>query len=292
MAFDIDSISTKAVHNPPMMIVASKEKMGKTSFAAGDRVENGVIVEYGLNKPIILWLKGEQGADSIPVAKNKTAISSYEELMDALGWLAKEEHSFETVVIDSLTTFTELIKEKIMTEQPKDFPTDFSYMSFDNGPKAAVKYHREIINALTWLRDNKKMTVIVTVHIKSSPKTVNDPEKGSFDQWTADIANSTWNIYARSFDLICYADTKDIVNNVDVGMVKGQKQQGRVVSLNNGERFLFTKKTLAHPSGGRGMYGHLPSEIPFDWYSFQNAIAETIAKLNNNNNNKTNKENN
>lgn len=287
MAFNLESISTDAVHKPPMMIVAAKEKMGKTSFAAGDRVENGNIVEYGINKPIILWLKGEQGADSIPVAKNKSAIGSYEDLMDALAWLAKEDHSFETVVLDSLTTFTEIVKEKVMSENSKDFPTDFSYMQFDNGPKAAAKYHRDIIQALTWLRDNKNMSVIVTVHIKSSPKTVNDPERGSFDQWTADISNSTWNIYARSFDLICYADTKDIVNSVDVGMVKGQKQQGRIVSLNNGERFLFTKKTLAHPSGGRGIYGHLPPEIPFDWASFQNAIAETIAKLNNN----TNKEN-
>lgn len=112
MAFDLNSISTKATHKPPMILLVAKEKMGKSSFCAGSRVENGNIVEWGLNKPIILWTKGEEGVSHIPVAKNNEAISTYEGMMEALGFLATGEHDFETVAIDSLTTFCEIIKNR------------------------------------------------------------------------------------------------------------------------------------------------------------------------------------
>ena len=281
MAFDINSISSKAVHKPPTMLIVAKEKMGKTSFCAGSRVENGKVVEYGLNKPIILWLKGEQGAADIPVAKNNDAISSYDELMEALAWLAKNDHSFETVAVDSLTTLCEIVVKKVVADHP-DLCEKSTFDRFGNGNKLAVPLHRSICEALTWLRDNKNMTVIVTAHIKNNTKQVNDPERGSYDSWVADIPDAVWSVYSREFDFIGYADTKDIVTSTDVGF--GNKQ-GRAVSVGNGQRFLFTKKTLSHPSGGRGIYGHLPAEIPFDWWSFQNAIAETIKTTPSNTNN-------
>ena len=276
MAFDLNSISTKAVHKPPMILLVAKEKTGKSSFCAGSRVENGNIVEWGINHPIILWTKGEEGVSHIPVAKNNSAISTYEEMMDALAFLATGEHSFETVAVDSLTTFCEIIKKKVQADEPK-LASDHAYDQYGAGNKIAAGYHRAICDALTYLRDNRNMTVIVTAHIKHNPKTVADPEKGTYDSWMADIPDAVYSIYSRSFDVIAYADTADITKEADIGM--GNKQ-GRIVSLNGGERYLFFKKTLAHPSGGRGIYGHLPDKIPFDWASFQNAIAETISKMN------------
>lgn len=277
MAFDINSISTEAVHKPPTILLCAKEKMGKTSFCAGDRVENGRIVEWGINNPIILWTKGEQGANDIPVAKNTEAISTYEELMDALGWLCREKHDFRTVAIDSLTTLHEIIVEKVVQDHP-DLNEKASFDRYGNGNKLAAPMHRAVANALTWLRDNKGMTAIVTAHIKPKPIQVNDPKRGSYDTWGVDMTDMIWTIYSKAFDIILYADTKDIVTQADVGM---GKKQGRAVNVGNGQRFLFTQKTLANPSGGRGVYGHLPPEIPFDWASFQAAVKETEEKLNN-----------
>lgn len=278
MAFDMNSISTKAVHKPPTMILVGKTKIGKTCFCAGDRVENGEIVEWGLNKPIILWLKGEQGASDIPVAKNSEAIASFEELMDAIGWLAKNEHDFQTVAVDSLTTLVEIVKAKVQSENP-ELADDKRYDQYGTGNRISAKYHRQIADALTWLRDNRGMTIIMTAHVKHNTKTIADPEKGVYDAWMADIPDAVWGIYERTFDVVLYADTKDLATKVDVGM---GNVQGKVVSLNNGERFLLTKKTLSHPSGGRGIYGHLPPEIPFHWAAFMDAVASTVEKMNNN----------
>lgn len=279
MAFNIDSISTRAVHKPPTMIVVGKPKLGKTCFCAGDRVENGEIVEWGINCPIILWMKGEQGCNDIPVAKNRDALGSFDELMDAICYLAQNDHEYQTVTVDSLTTLVEIVKAKVQTEYP-EFADENKFNQYGKGNAIAAKFHRQIADALTWLRDNKGMSAIVTAHIKHNPKDVADPEKGVYSAWMADIPDAIWNIYERSFDVVAYADTCDIVSQQDIGM--GNKQ-GKVTSTNNGQRFLFFRKTLSHPSGGRGIYGHLPDRIPFDWASFQNAVAETVAKLNKNN---------
>lgn len=281
MAFDMNSIRTDAVHKPPTMILVSKVKMGKTSFCAGDRVdENGQIVEWGINKPILLWIKGEQGANDIPVPKNSEAISSYDELMEALVFLAKEDRGYKTVAVDSLTTLCEIVKAKVAQENPS-LADDKEYDRYGAGNRIAAKYHRAIADTLTWIRDNRNMTVICTAHIKHSPKDVADPEKGLYAAWMVDIPDAIWGIYERSFDVCLYADTKDITTKTDIGM--GNKQ-GKLVNLDNGRRYLFTSKTLAHPSGGRGIYGHLPAEIPFSWYDFQQAITETISRINNNKN--------
>lgn len=278
MAFDLTSISTKAVHKPPTMILVAKAKTGKTCFCAGDRVENGRIVEWGLNKPIILWLKGEQGCNDIPVAKNTDPINTYEELMEALTFLCQNETDFQTVTIDSMTTLCEIVKAKVQKENPQ-LADDKEYDRYGAGNRIAVKYHRVIADTMTWLRDNRNMCAIMTAHIKHNTKTVADPEKGVYDAWMADIPDAIWGIYERSFDVCLYADTKDITTKVDIGM---GNTQGKAVNLNNGERYLLTRKTLSHPSGGRGIYGHLPAEIPFHWAAFQDAIAQTISSMNNN----------
>ena len=64
MAFDLASISNEAVARAPRIVLLGVEKIGKTSFACGDRVADGKIVEYGLNRPVIVSVRGEQGADS------------------------------------------------------------------------------------------------------------------------------------------------------------------------------------------------------------------------------------
>ena len=44
------------------------------------------------------------------------------------------------------------------------------------------------------------------------------------------------------------------------------------VAMDNGERYLFTKRTATHPGGGRGAYGRLPDALPLDMGAFRAAV--------------------
>jgi len=50
----------------------------------------------------------------------------------------------------------------------------------------------------------------------------------------------------------------------------GMKESRKGVLMD--ERVLYTQKRPAHPGGGRGVYGHLPYELPFDYHTWRAAI--------------------
>ena len=89
MAYDLKSITSEARVRAPRIILLGVEKIGKSTFAAG------------ADNPIFLPIKGEEGIDEIPVPQVPTCNST----ADVSGWLCtfgREEHSHQTVVIDSI----------------------------------------------------------------------------------------------------------------------------------------------------------------------------------------------
>ena len=115
MAFDLASISNEAVARAPRIVLLGVEKIGKTSFACGDRVVDGKIVEYGLNRPVIVSVRGEQGADAIPVPKFPVA-QSLDNVIEALASLYTGDHEFGTVVIDSVSALEPLVWADVCQE--------------------------------------------------------------------------------------------------------------------------------------------------------------------------------
>ena len=62
MAFDLASISNEAVARAPRIVLLGVEKIGKTSFACGDRVADGKIL-YGNFTARPIWGQGETSYD-------------------------------------------------------------------------------------------------------------------------------------------------------------------------------------------------------------------------------------
>lgn len=269
--FNIASLSADTINMPPRMLIVAGEKMGKTSFAAGDRVENGKVVEYGLNSPVILPIRGEEGAEHIPVPKFPTA-EKFEDIMEAINALRTEEHDRQFLVIDSITTLMRLVKAKVQ----KDYPALQDEQKFDQynkGINLCKPYFEQLRDALNQLREERGMGIILIIHTPQKPKTITDPDMSAYDAWTADLPDAIYSVLSRWADYIGYASTKSITKKEDVGF---GKEQGRAVTLNGGQRFLFNAKSKGHPSGGRGIYGQLPDEIPFDWASFQDAVSAAM----------------
>jgi hypothetical protein len=70
------------------------------------------------------------------------------------------------------------------------------------------------------------------------------------------------------------ANTKTAVKTEELGFKK-EKKRGIDIA---GSRYLFTRKTPAHPGGGRGAYGQLPYELPLEWAAYREAVATATAK--------------
>lgn len=277
MAFDLASISNEAVARAPRIVLLGVEKIGKTSFACGDRVVDGKIVEYGLNRPVIVSVRGEQGADAIPVPKFPVA-QSLDNVIEALASLYTGDHEFGTVVVDSVSALEPLVWADVCQEAGVQ-SIERVGGGYGKGFNEALTKWRQLLDGLDALRKDKGMASIVIGHTKV--KAINNPDTDGYDAYQLDINDKAANLLFRWADLILFANTKVVVKKESTGF-NGEKK--RAIDAANGMRFLYTQKRPSHPGGGRGMYGALPYELPLDWASFQAAVAAVMG--NNNENNK------
>lgn len=272
MAFDLASISAEKVQRAPRIVLLGVEKIGKTTFACGSRVEDGRVIEYGLNRPLVISVRGEEGADDIPVAKFPVA-DTYEDVMDALGGIYTADDEFirkyGTVVLDSVSTLYRRVKERVQADNP-DMASDKEYDRFNRGPNIAVGYFERLLQGFTALRARHNMASILIGHVKT--KTINSPDQDPFDAWVWDVPDIIANLIYRWADAIWIAKTPDAISKVD-GEKFGQTHR-RAVETEAGKRYLYTQKRAKHPGGGRGIFGQLPYQIDLSWAALQDELAK------------------
>ncbi len=253
MSFDLSSIKKGVEHKAPRIVLLGVEKIGKSTFAAG------------ADNPIFLPIKGEEGVDDLDVAKFPRA-ETFDDVLDAVTTLIKEEHEFKTFIIDSVSALEPVIWAKLCDEDGVDSIEQYQ-KGFGKGYTAAANKMRDLMEGLDRLR-SKGISVILIGHVKV--KRFDDPLGASFDQYQFDLHERIQLALQRWADSILFANSETIVKSEEVGFNK-EKKIGKDLS---GARYLFTQKRPGHPGGGRGVYGRLPYKLPLEWEAFTNAAAE------------------
>ncbi len=266
MALSLASISKATALRAPRILLLGVEKIGKTTFACGSRIENGAVAETCLNSPILIPIRGEEGADSIGAPMFPT-IKTIPELIEALGALYTEDHEYRTVVIDSASALEPLIWDDVCKTHNAQSIENVGG-GYGKGYIEALTVWQQIRDGLDALRNERGMASIIIGHAKV--KRFDDPQGDSYDQYQFDLHANASNLLARWADCILFANTKVAVKKEDVGFNKEKK---RGIDTTGGQRFLYTQKRPAHPGGGRGAYGTLPYELPLDWSAFTDALS-------------------
>ena len=99
MAYDLSSLTNEKRVRAPRIVLLGEQKIGKSTFAAG------------ADSPAFLPIKGEEGIDDL----NPQPFSPPEpcnSVADVIGWLhtfGRDEHPYQTVVIDSISTLEPII---------------------------------------------------------------------------------------------------------------------------------------------------------------------------------------
>lgn len=249
----------------PRIIVCGVEKVGKTTFAAGSRVQDGAVVEVGLNRPVILPVDGEEGADELPVAKFAAARTFAEVLAD-LEALATEPHDFQAVAVDSVSALEPLIHAATVADAAKPDVKTIEDFGYGKGYVLALDKWRALCERLDYLRKARGMACILIAHTVA--KTVTSPDTEPYDAHVLDVHAKAAQMLLRWADLILFANVRTALRRDG----KGPTAHVRAVNA-EGERVLYTRKTAAHPGGGRGALGRLPDELPLDWAAFEQALS-------------------
>lgn len=265
MSFDLSTITSAKVVRPPRIILLGVEKIGKSTFAAG------------ADAPVFLPIKSEEGIDDIEVPKVPVCNS----VDDVFGWLKSlynMKGNHETIVIDSGSALEPLVFEAACQRlgATKDGGGETQNImkaggGWGAGFREALVIWREITRWLDALRTNRGMASILIGHV--IVRRFDDPNGESYDQYQWDIHEKAAALLYRWADSILFCNTKVAVKKEDVGFNKEKK---RGIDIGGGNRFLYTQKRPAHPGGGRGIYGHLPYELPLCWSNFRDAVAQAM----------------
>lgn len=257
MASRLKSVTTSTAIRPCRMILLGVEKIGKSTFASQ---ADGVV---------IIPIRREEGIDALSVPK-LPVVNSFDELMETLQELAEEDHKYKTVVLDSASTFETLVFEKVCEEFEVD-SIEKVLGGFGKGFSEAIKKWQMVMDALDFLRDEKNMASIIVGHVKI--KRFDDPERESYDRYIFDINEKASDALLRWADFIGFAKKSIAIKKEKLGFNKEKKI---AEMTDDGKPFLYTKKTAAHPGGGRFPWGNISDEIPLEWSEFKNAVDEVI----------------
>ena len=242
MAISLASLQRGHGARPPKVVVYGPTKVGKSTFGAGD--------------PAPVFIQTEEGLDGLDVARFPLA-TSYEEVLEAVGVLAAEDHEFRAVVLDSADWLEPLIWGKVKRDYEVD-TIEAVGGGYGKGYTEALKYWRDLLDGLDYLRDHKSMTVIIIAHDEIRQMTPPDGEP--YDYAALKLHKRAAAMVEEWADVIGYADLKTGIRKDDLGF---NKKHARAISL--GTRVLHLGKNPAFVTGNRFS---MPDEIELDWSAF------------------------
>ena len=228
----------KIIHNgesmfPPRLFVYGLQGIGKSTFAAQAPKPIFIPTEDGLRQIRV---------DSFPLT------SSYQQVVDCLDCLLKEEHEYKTVVIDSADWLEQFIIQSVIDEHGgRDIQTVGG--GYGRGYKFVRDRWDEIRFRLQKLNEQKAMAVIILAH--SQTKIIKDPEKGEINQYSPKILD-------RSKDLLCQWADAMLFATFQRGVYEGASP-----------RILRTQSSFFCEAKNR--YG-LEEQIPLNWNAFYNGV--------------------
>ena len=250
----LEKVTSSRRMRPPRILLLGTEKVGKSTFAAD------------MQKPVFLPVEREEGIDDVnamafPVAR------SYQDAMNSTFALINEQHEFKTFVIDSASTLNPLIIKQAMENQSVESEAKLSG-GYGHQYDEPLEMWTSLMRNCDLLRD-KGMASVLIGHVKA--KRFDDPINGGYTRYDIDLPEKISQAIYRWVDVILFANWEVYTVKEDTGF---NKEHSR--GIGSGTRKLFTQRRPSHPGGGRGVYGRLPYEMPFNYSDFMAAVREQL----------------
>lgn len=240
---DLSQVKKGGTMKPPRVLIYGPAGIGKTTFGAEAPRPIFLPIEDGL---------GKLDVDSFPTP------GTYSDALAALKSLIQEEHEFKSIIVDSLDWLEPLIWSH--TCEQNGFKS-IEAPGYGKGYVEALKYWREFLDHLNYLRDTKKMAVVLIGH--SIIREFKSPDTDSFDRYQIKLQQKAADLVSENSDAIFFANYK-------TQTIKTEGRTGvRNRAVGTGERVMFTEERPAWLAKNR--YG-LPAEMALNWAEFMKGL--------------------
>lgn len=240
---DLSQITKGGKMKPPRVLVHGPAGIGKTTF--------------GASAPSPIFLPIEDGLGKLEVDCFPTPLK-YEDARNALDALVNEDHQYRSVIVDSLDWLEPLIWKH--TCEKNSWPS-IEHPGYGRGYVEALKYWREFLDRLNYLRDQKKMAIIMVAH--TAVKRFEAPDSEGYDRYVIKLQQKASDLVSENSDCIFFAKWESSTLKVE------EKGRARTRGVGKGKRIMHTEERPAWVAKNR--YG-LPDEMEFEWSAFMNEL--------------------
>jgi hypothetical protein len=239
-------------------MVYGVEGVGKSTFGAKSE------------KPIFISAEGGTDqltdSDGAPV-EELSGISSWDVLRKSVTQLVKEDHNYKTLVIDSADWIEHLAHAKIIQGTGKSITT--CHGGYGAGYRISQGFHKELIDDLNVLREQREMNIVVTAHAQVKP--VKDPalmeDYDGYEPKCHDMVSSLWREWTDGLFFVRFRT-----------IIKANDDSIKARAIGDGSRVLYTVKQAAFQAKNR--YG-MPPEMPFTetfWGEFMKYARRGVSR--------------
>src|SRR5215831_10590253 len=148
----------------PIVVMHGAPGIGKTTTAA--------------KFPNPVFIQTEDGCPSGLAISSFGLCDSFASVIEALTWLGKETHDYQTLVIDSLDAFEPLVQAALCADRGY---ASIETPGFGKGYVELDKYWLDFLRGCNWLRRNRGMAVVLIAH--SEIIMINDPRTTAYSSY-------------------------------------------------------------------------------------------------------------
>lgn len=250
---------------PPMLLIYGRNGIGKSYLASQ------------FKNPVFLDL--DRNIYELPVDSNRSfdiELNQFTDVVEFLSRLVTEEHPYETVVIDSLSSLERLIESHILNTKGAKSLADFQY---GQGYQMMMPLWEQILGKVMALRTQRKLTVLMLGHYKEKrdPNIIGD----GYQHYQIDLYEKAAKLLVNSCSAVLFADYK-------VQVVHEKQKFGQeIAKVRSSERRLFTNEGVKFLA--KNTYG-MPDDIPMTYDDLAGYVRDHFIKLKEAFNNRFNKE--
>jgi hypothetical protein len=241
-----DKFKTATKRAAPIILIHGPPGSWKTEFACGAPSPAYFDLENSL---------GPDRAEKVAACKPAT----FQEIIDTIKELITEEHSYKSVVLDTLDHLAPLIESHALADENVSSWVEITKRDGWAGPgRLEEKWWRILFRGLEKLTE-KGITCILLAH--SNLKEVESPTTDSYARWEPKLSKRANAVAIELSGIIGFSTQKVVVREVDGG--------DRSVAVNANADFTLTLNP--RPSVVAKNRMHLPDGIKTTWADFVEA---------------------